>query len=60
MSLQTTQTKRELWHNGQLLWSAANDDASLQRVIQNKSMGYQLVITTLEYELLETDDSNTE
>ncbi|RUO69536.1 DUF3261 domain-containing protein [Idiomarina ramblicola] len=59
-SLQTTQTKRELWHNDQLLWSSANDDVSQQRVIQNKSMGYQLVITTLEYELLETDDSDTE
>lgn len=59
MSLQATQTKRELWYNGQLLWSSSNDDVSQQRVIQNKSMGYQLTITTLEYELLETDDSDT-
>lgn len=57
-SLQATQTGRELWHNGQLLWSSISKNEKQQRVIQNKPMGYQLTITTLEHELLETDDSH--
>jgi len=58
MSLQATPTQREFWRDGQLFWSSSNNDANQKRVIQNKSKGYQLLITTLEYELLETDDSH--
>jgi hypothetical protein len=58
VSLQATQTGRELWRNGELLWSSVSEDKNQQRVIQNKPMGYQLTITTLEYELLETDENH--
>lgn len=57
-SLQATQTGRELWSNGQLQWSLSSENKSQQRVIQNKTMGYELTITTLEYERLETDDNH--
>lgn len=58
MSMQTTQTGRELWHNEQLQWSSVNENENLQRAIQNISLGYQLTITTLEYELLDTDENH--
>ncbi|MDV6316392.1 DUF3261 domain-containing protein [Idiomarina sp. HP20-50] len=57
-TLQASQSRREIWHNGQLLWSSTNENRNLQRVIQNNPMGYQLTITTLEHERLKTDDSN--
>lgn len=58
VSLQATQTGRELWHNEQLQWSSVNENENLQRTIQNTFLGYQLTITTLEYELLETDENH--
>lgn len=58
-TLQATQTGRELWSDGQLQWSLSSENKSQQRVIQNTPMGYDLTITTLEYERLETDDSHT-
>ncbi|WP_153849433.1 DUF3261 domain-containing protein [Idiomarina loihiensis] len=58
MSLQVTQTGRELWHNGQLQWLSVNENENLQRTIENKFLGYQLTVTTLEYELLETNENH--